>query len=107
MMKSISRKDHKRLKEVLADAHLEKEKMEIEEHWRERVMIHIRSKVPRPSKADYFEALGRFVWKWSPVACALVLLMAGAAIQFDFLPEYEIAKILMEEPIDMSLLEIF
>jgi len=95
-----------RVKEALAAAHFEKEKTEIEEHWQKSVMVHIRSTVHRPSNADYLEVFGRFVWKWSPVACALVLLMAGAAIQLDFLPEYEIAKILMEDPIDVSLLEL-
>lgn len=107
MMKSVSKKDHKRLKEVLATAHYEKEKKEIGELWREKVMAQIRSAAPRPSNVDYFEAFGRFVWRWSPVACVLVLLLAGAAIQLDFMPEYEIAKILMEESIDYSLLEIF
>ncbi|UCF83769.1 MAG: hypothetical protein JSV50_21845 [Desulfobacteraceae bacterium] len=106
-MKSIKEEDFVKLRKALAAAYREKEKTEVDELWQSRVMGHIRNLGPLYPKTGYFELFQGLVWRFAPVACALVLLLGAAVAQLDFVSDYELAKIFIEDPADFSLLALY
>jgi hypothetical protein len=105
-MKSTE-EDYIKLKKALSAAYLEKEKAEVSDLWRIRVMSHVRKRGSIESKVDYFELFERFVWRLAPVACALILVLAAAVTQLDFVSDYEMVKMFIEDPADFSLLALY
>jgi len=103
-MGSVKEKQ-KKLKKTLTAAYYGKEKAAVNEHWQIRVMSHVRSLGPLNDKINYLELFERFVWKFAPVACLLILALAIILTNLDFVSDYEIAKALMEDPWDFSLFQ--
>jgi hypothetical protein len=98
--------DHAKLRKALNAAYYEKEKAEAGDLWQTRAMSRIRSLGSLTSKIDYFHPFERFVWRLAPVACVLILLLVVAITQLDFIFDYEMAKIFIEDPADFSLLAL-
>ena len=69
-----------------------------------RAMAHIRALPPMYPKVGYLESLQQLVWQLSPAAIALVLLLGAVLLQADFTADYELANILAEDPLDLSLI---
>lgn len=101
----FNRKDHKRLREVLMGAYREKEKMDIGGPPQIGIMGHIRRIEPVKFRVGYVEFFEQFVWRLVPAACVLILILAVILIQMDFLSDYEFEKILMENPVDVTLFQ--
>ena len=106
-MKSIKKKDHNKLRKALAAAYREKEKTEVGNLWQSRVMGHIRSLGPLYPETSYFERLERVVWRLAPIACVLLFVLVTAVAKVDFVSEYEIARIFIEDPVEFSLLALY
>ena len=96
---------HRKLKETLTAAYHEREEGKADELWQVGVMNHIRSMGPLKRGFDYFEFFEPFVWRLAPVACALILILAAIFFQMDFLSDYEVAKVLMEDPVDYAMFQ--
>lgn len=96
-----------KIRKVFAEAYHEKEKFEIEELWQARVMGHIRSLEPLSPVTSYLQLFEGFVWRLAPAACVLLLILAAIFIHMDFISEYEMARILFEDPVDFSLVLSF
>ena len=105
-MKSIKKESQMKLRNAFATAYREKEKGEVGELWMARVMGHIRSLGPLYPETSYLELFQQFVWRITPVACVLVLLLSAALTQVDFVSDYEFARMLIEDPADFSLLAL-
>lgn len=105
-MKSIKKEDHIKLRKAFTAAYREKEKAEVGELWQTRVMDHIRSLSSLCPVTSYLELFERFVWRLAPIACVLVLVLGAALVKLDFVSDYEIAKMFIEDPADWSLLAI-
>ena len=103
-MKRITDEDLVRLQGPLSLTYGEKPKTEGSDLWSVRVMGHIRSLPPIYPKGGYLENLQQLVWRLSPVAIALVLILGAAAFQLDFTTDYELATMFAEDPLDLSLL---
>ena len=103
-MKSIEEDDLRNLQKVFSVAYGEREKAEVGPFWSVRTMGHIKSLPPMYPKPDYLEHLQQLVWRLSPVAIVLALLLSAAVLQLDFTLDYELAKSFVEDPIDLSLL---
>ena len=99
------KKDQEKLKKTLTAAYYEKEKAAVNELWQIRVMSHVRSLGPLNVKTNYLELFEGFVWKLAPVACLLILALTIILTKLDFVSDYEIAKALMEDPLDFSLFQ--
>lgn len=99
------KKDQKKLKKTLTAAYYKKEKAAINELWQIRVMSRVRDLGPLNAKTNYLELFERFVWKFAPVACLLILVLAIILTKLDFVSDYEIAKAFMEDPFDFSLFQ--
>lgn len=104
-MKSMKKEDHFKIRKVLAAAYREKENAVVGELWQNRVMGHIRSLGPLFPAKSYLEFFERFLWRLAPIAGALILILAAIFMQMDFISEYEMAKILFDDPADVSLFQ--
>ena len=106
-MKSGKEEHIEAIKESLATAYHEKGKGDVDELWQMRVMSHIRSLEPLHSKVSYSEVFGKLVWRFAPVLCVLILILLACIIQLDFISDYEIAEMFMEDPVDFTLFQSF
>jgi len=95
---------HTRLTEALVAAYREKEKVQVDAKWQTSVMSHIRRLGPVRSGGISFDFLERYMWQYASATCLLILLLSAALIRGEFLPEYEIAQVFMEEPTRLGLL---
>ena len=106
-MKTRGKEDLGRAYKALAAAYHEKERAGVGELWQARVVSHIRDMGPLYPQAGFFELFQRLVWRLAPAACVLVFLLAVFASRYDFIPGYEIAKMLTEDPADFGLLSLY
>ena len=105
-MKSL-KKDYAKLKELLIRAYHEREKPEGDELWQMRVMSHIRSLGPMSSREKYFMLFEQSVWRLAPVTCLLILVLAAFLFRLDFIPDYEMAKLFIDDPLEFIFVEWF
>jgi hypothetical protein len=98
---------HKKLKELLIRAYHEKEKSEVDELWQVRVMSHIRSLGPISSRERYFMLFEQSVWRLAPVTCLLILVLAAFLIKLDLIPDYEMTKLFIDDPLEFIFVEWF
>ena len=102
-MKSIKPEDHVKLKKALASAYWKKEKAKVSDLWQVKLMEHIRNLDPLHTRLSYLDLFQRLVWQLVPVACVLVLILGMVLSQVDFMTDYVIAKIFIEDPVNYSL----
>jgi len=105
-MKSI-KGDYTKLKELFIRAYHEKEKPEVNELWQRRVMSHIRSLGPVSSRRRYFMLFEESVWRLVPVTCLLIVILVAFLIKLDLIPDYEMAKLFIDDPVESIFLEWF
>jgi len=101
------KKDSAKLKELLIRAYHEREKPEGDELWQMRVMSHIRSLGPMSSREKYFMLFEQSVWRLAPVTCLLILVLAAFLFRLDFIPDYEMAKLFIDDPLEFIFVEWF
>jgi hypothetical protein len=101
------KKDYTKLKELLMRAYHEKEKPEVDELWQMRVMSHIRSLGPVSSRRRYFMLFEQSVWRLAPVTCLLILVLAVFLTKLDFIPDYELVKLFMDDPVEFTFVQWF
>ena len=105
-MNSIKHEDHVKLKKALASAYREKENAKVGDLWQVRVMEHIRNLEPFYTRLGYLDLFQRLVWQLAPVACVLVFILGLILSQVNFMPDFEMAKMFIEDPADYSLLAL-
>jgi hypothetical protein len=101
------KKDYTKLKELLMRAYHEKEKPEVDEFWQMRVMSHIRSLGPMSSRKRYFMLFEQSVWRLAPVICLLILVLAAFLIKLDLMPDYEMARLFIDDPVEFIFVQWF
>ena len=72
----FTKKHEDTVKEILTGAYHEKEKIEVGDSWLVRVMGHIRDLGPLDTKRNSFELFEQYLWRFSPVLCLLILVLA-------------------------------
>lgn len=105
-MKSLKRKQEV-LRDILSQAYREKEHLAVGEQWQFGVMRRIRHLAPLKAQPDYLMFLGQFVWRLTPAACLLILVLTGVLLQLDFIPEYEMFSELMNGTETLTLAQAF
>ena len=106
-MKSIKKVNFNQIGKALCAAFHEKEKTEVGELWQSRLMDHIRSLGPLYSKTNFLDLFQRFVWQLAPFTCVLILLLSAAVVRLDFVSDYELSKMFIEDPTNFSLLSLY
>jgi hypothetical protein len=99
--------NYSRLKELLMRAYHEKERPEVDELWQVKVMSHIRSLGPITSRKRYFMLFEQSVWRLAPVMCLLILVLAALLIKLDFIPDYEMLKLFIDDPVEFAFIQSF
>jgi hypothetical protein len=86
-------------------AYHEKEKMEVGDQWHAGVMRQIRGIRHARSRKNFFEQFADVVWRFAPVACALILILGICILKFHMVPDFEIAKLVANDPMEYGLLQ--
>ena len=105
-MKFLKR-DHTRLKNLLIRAYHDRKKPDVDELWQMRVMSHIRSLGPLRSGRGYITLFEQSVWRLAPMTGLLILILVALLLTLDFMPDYEMAKILIDDPVEFTVLQWF
>jgi hypothetical protein len=70
------------------------------EEWQNRVMDRIRRLGPWAAKRTAEVFFARYVWRFAPVACAILLTLAGAFLfQLDMFTDVEMARLFVGDPV--------
>jgi hypothetical protein len=105
-MKTIKQEGHVKLRKALASAYREKENAEVGDLWQVKVMEHIRNLDSFCAQPGYLDLFQRLVWQLVPVACVLVFILGIVLSRVNFIPDYEMAKMFIEDPANYSLLAL-
>jgi hypothetical protein len=89
-----------KIREALSTAYREKDTVHTCDLWETRVMGHIRSLGVPASPANFYALFSRFVWRFAPIACLLIVALSVALVTLDYAPEYEITATFMTDPIE-------
>lgn len=103
----FSKDNHERLEKALTTAYHEKESPEVNESWQMKVMSNIRKLGPLNAKTDSLMLFEQVVWRFAPVACLLILTLTAFMINLDFIPAYEMTKISMNDPIELTFAQLW
>ncbi|NWF55061.1 MAG: hypothetical protein HXY45_09735 [Syntrophaceae bacterium] len=106
-MKVVKKVNRDRIRKALRAVYYEKEKVELAGDWQSRVMGQIQTLGPLNLTGNYFELFEHLLWRLAPAVCVLVFVLSIALFSIDFVPAYEIAGWLTEDPAEFSLLELF
>ena len=96
-----------KIREALSTAYREKETVHTGELWETRVMGHIRSLGAPVSPANFYALFSRFVWRFAPVACLLIVALTVALVNLDYSPEYEITAAFMTDPVEVTVEQLW
>ncbi|HPD60652.1 MAG TPA: hypothetical protein PKV48_02680 [Thermodesulfobacteriota bacterium] len=99
-------RDYIKLENSLIKAYREKEKPQGSEQLEMSVMQHIRSLGALSFKTSPFELFGQFGWRFAPAVCVVIALLTFWIVKLDFVPEDELAKFSIEQPIEANYVEI-
>ena len=70
-------------------------------------MRHVRSVGPLNATTSYVDLFEQFVWRFAPVACVLIIMLTFCIVNLDLVPEYEVVKLFVEDPIQFSYVQMF
>lgn len=71
--------------------------IKIPKDWKSKVMRELKPF----EQMDIVYVLSHFIWRFSAVACVIILFLSIYALQINFSPEYEVVKSFVENPLDM------
>jgi len=100
-----SKESAERLKEVLVPAYRERDRREVGERWLQKVMGTIRSMESVRPADGFFRLMGDTVWRFAPVACGILLVLAGLILKFYRVPGEEISRMALDDPVGFSVIE--
>ena len=103
----LLKRDQERLKSLLVRAYHEREKPDVDDLWQRRVMSHIRSLGPPGSGRGYMALFEQSVWRLAPMTGLLVLILIALLLSLDFMPDYEMAKIFIDDPVEFTVVQWF
>ncbi len=96
-----------RLKKVLVSAYFEKEEEPVGNGWQQKVMADIRKIGPLNGKENFFMLFDRFVWRFIPAACALIVILTAYLFNSGFISEYDMSMLFINDPIDFAVVQLF
>lgn len=103
----MDQKEFNNIISAFKTAHQEKEKIQVTDNWQMRVMSLIRDKAGNDFGISFYDLFQQFVWRLVPVTCVLALLLGILLTQVDFLSDYEMVKLFINDPSDLSMLSIY
>jgi hypothetical protein len=101
----FTRNRQENLIRTLRIAYHEKEKVDVGDQWQAKVMHHVLGIRHVLSKKNFFEQFGDALWHLAPVACGLILILGVCIVKFHVIPDYAMAKIVANDPMEYGLLQ--
>jgi len=101
-MKNITNEAFAKIQKILSIAFSKEEPMEISNNLLLGVMDDIRIMKPGPN-ISYPEHIQQWAWKLSPVTFAMLIFFLLMISQIDLVSNHDMAKLLLEDPIEYSL----
>ena len=92
------------LEQALKEAYRGQEPLVADERWTVEVMRTIQAEGPL-TKSIGSESFGLSVWRLVPLSGALIFVLAACMLYFGFVPEYDMARYFINDPIDFTLIE--
>lgn len=102
--------DQKELNNVISAfkaAHQEKEKIHVSDNWKMGVMNLIRDDIKNDFKPSFIDLFQQFVWRLVPITCVLAMLLGILLTRIDILSDYELVKMFINDPSDLSFLSLY
>jgi hypothetical protein len=103
----LKKQHHIKLRNALAAAYREKEKIEVGTRWKTKTMNRIRRVGSLDDNAGFIMNLEQLLWRLSPVACSLILIFSVFLFNIDFVQEYEMAKLFVDDPVEFAFVQSF
>ena len=103
----MDQKEFNNIISAFKTAHQEKEKIQVTDNWQIRVMSLIRDKTGNDLVISFYDLFQQLVWRLVPVTCVLALLLGILLTQINFLSDYEMEKLFINDPSDLSMLSIY
>jgi hypothetical protein len=72
---NLTRQDDERLRRILRQAYLDKEKLEVGDQWRDDVMRRIRGIEQIRPEPGFLVLFSEFAWRFAPVISLLILAL--------------------------------
>lgn len=97
---------NEKLLNIFKIAYKEREKQsgKLDEQWQEGVMSRIKALGLPPVQPSFFFLFEQSVWRLVPVACLLILSLALFIQKLGLVPEYEMTKIFIQEPLESTII---
>ncbi len=96
-----------RLKKVLVSTYFEKEDDAAGDGLRNKVMADVRKIGPLNGKDNFFRLFDQFVWRFVPAACAIIVILTVYLFNSDFISEYDMSMLFINDPIDVAVVQLF
>jgi len=77
----------------------------LDDQWQTKVMHSILTRGPLRARTGFFDVFGHVVWRLAPVSCVLIAVLTACTFYLDVLPDYEMASIFLEHPVEFTLME--
>lgn len=106
-MEKTGEKEFNKIIRAFKQVYHEKEDFQVPDKWKSKAMNLIRKDARMQFQAGFLDTFQRFVWRLAPVSCVLLLLLGLIMSQTDILSDYELAKIFINDPSDLSFITLY
>jgi hypothetical protein len=99
----MKKRDNEKIDQIekaLKIAYRNRDNIEVNAGWQTDVMRQIRNLHSSESKSTPFWALGRMACQLMPMTCLLISMVCVGLLATDFNPEYEIAALFINSPLE-------
>ena len=106
-MKQMNEKGLEKIISAFRSVYHEREKFHIKCDWRSNAMKLIRKDGGSYHQMSFFYTFQQLVWRLVPISCILAMLLGILISQANFLSDYEMAKIFINDPSDLSFISLY
>ena len=92
------------IEKALKTSYYDKDNIVVANGWQSEVMREIRKTHFSGPEPAPFRCMGKLAWRLMPVTCTLLLLVCAGLLTTDFDPEYELAAMYINSPLDYDFL---
>ncbi len=96
----------KTLKALTAAYHV-KEPIELDNAWQVAVMDHIKKLRPLKPDTSIVVFSNKFMWRFVPATCILIVVLSFILMIGVFEPEYELTKIFLNDPVEYTVTQLW
>lgn len=104
---SMNKKEYGNVISAFKKAYLKKEDVQVSDKWQAGVIDIILRNTKNDFSINFFDCFQQFVWKLAPLTCAVALVLGIFFTQIDIFSDYELVKIFINDPSDLSLLSFY